>query len=76
MFGDLDEGDEDEEDYVQSSSGRDEFDSDFDQTESEHEAEEGQEEKEVDEERQLEKKKRREMMKKIHHVPAPKKPNR
>jgi hypothetical protein len=31
-FGDLDDGDNDEEDYVQSSSGRDEFDSDFDQT--------------------------------------------
>lgn len=36
-FGDLDDGDNDEEDYVESSSGRDEFDSDFDQTESDHE---------------------------------------
>jgi hypothetical protein len=33
-FGDLDDGDNDEEDYEQSSSGRDEFDSDFNQTES------------------------------------------
>lgn len=37
-FGNLDDADEDdEEDYVQSSSGRDQFDSDFDQTQSEHE---------------------------------------
>ena len=57
---------------MQSSSGRDEFDSDFDQTESEHDAEEDQEEREVNEERQLEKKKRREMMRKLHD-PIPKK---
>ena len=44
-FGNLDDGDNDEEDYVQSSSGRDEFDSDFDQTQSEHEIEEGVQEK-------------------------------
>lgn len=31
-FGNLDDGDNDEEDYVQSSSGRDQFDSDFNQT--------------------------------------------
>lgn len=48
-FGNLEEGDNDEEDYVESSSGRDEFDSDFDQTESEHDDEAGpNEEKEVD----------------------------
>lgn len=31
-FGDLDDENDDAEDYVQSSSGRDEFDSDFNQT--------------------------------------------
>ncbi len=69
-FGDLDDGDNDEEDYVQSSSGRDEFDSDFDQTESEHEQEEEEEEKEVDQDKEKTKKKRQELMRKIH-APAP-----
>lgn len=55
---------------MQSSSGRDEFDSDFDQTESEHEEQEPQEEKEVDEEFEKSKKKRQELMRKIH-APAP-----
>lgn len=47
-FGNLDDGDNDEEDYVQSSSGRDQFDSDFNQTQSEHEQPEGQQQHEVD----------------------------
>lgn len=72
-FGNLDDGDNDEEDYLQSSSGRDEFDSDFGQTESEHEEEEPGEEKEVDEDEEKNKKKKQELMRKIH-APAPKKP--
>lgn len=69
-FGDLEDGDNDEEDYVQSSSGRDEFDSDFDQTESEHDEEQAPEEKEVDEDFEKSKKKRQELMRKLH-APAP-----
>ncbi len=71
FFGDLDDGDNDEEDYIESSSGRDEFDSDFDMTESEHDNEQGPpQEKQVDEDREREKKKRQELMRKIE-APAP-----
>ena len=45
VFGNLDDGDEDGEDYSQSSSGRDIFDSDFGQTESQHGDDEVQEKK-------------------------------
>ena len=62
---------------MQSSSGRDQFDSDFGQTESDHGEEDEEENKkmdvEVDDDKAKEKKRRAELMKKVNTAKIPEK---